>query len=63
MAYNFLPLNRDQMYLMPPSLREWLPEKDLAWFVIDAVSQMDLKKRNRSGQPDYEDAVGLRPGL
>jgi transposase len=28
--------------LLPPSLREWLPEGHLAWFVIDAVAEMDL---------------------
>jgi len=39
---NFLPCERDQQYLMPPSLTEWLPEDHLAWFVIDAVDQMDL---------------------
>src|SRR5680860_315479 len=27
---------------MPPSLREWLPEGHLAWFVLDAVAEMDL---------------------
>lgn len=27
---------------MPPSLAEWLPEDHLAWFVIDAVEQLDL---------------------
>ena len=27
---------------MPPSLREWLPEEHLAWFVLDAVAEMDL---------------------
>jgi hypothetical protein len=27
---------------VPPSLREWLPEGHLAWFVIDAVAEMDL---------------------
>ena len=34
---NFLPLNRDQGHLMPPSLRDWIPEGDLAWFVLDAL--------------------------
>jgi transposase len=28
---------------MPPDLREWLPEDHLAWFVIDAVGEMDLE--------------------
>jgi transposase len=41
-SFNFLPLNREQDHLMPPSLRDWLPEGDLSWFVLDAVSQMDL---------------------
>jgi transposase len=28
--------------LLPPSLREWLPQDHLAWFVLDAVEAMDL---------------------
>jgi hypothetical protein len=27
--------------LLPPDVREWLLEDDLAWFVIDAVGVMD----------------------
>jgi transposase len=27
---------------MPPDVREWLPSRPLAWFVIDAVGEMDL---------------------
>lgn len=42
MGYNFIEYNREQHYLMPPSIKEWLPEGDLSWFVIDAVEQMDL---------------------
>jgi transposase len=39
---NFIACDRQQQYLMPPSLAEWLPEAHLAWFVLDAVAQMDL---------------------
>src|SRR5215212_3305864 len=42
MAQNFIACDRDQELLLPPSLREWLPEGHLAWFVIDAVAQLDL---------------------
>ena len=42
MAQNFLACDRDQELLLPPSLREWLPEGHLAWFVIDAVAALDL---------------------
>jgi len=39
---HFLPCDRDQQYLMPASLREWLPEDHLAWFVLDAVAELEL---------------------
>jgi transposase len=42
MAQNFLACDRDQELLLPPSLRDWLPERHLAWFVIDAVAALDL---------------------
>src|ERR671917_307448 len=42
MAQNFLACDRDQELLLPPSLRGWLPEGHLAWFVIDAVAQLNL---------------------
>src|SRR4051794_14950367 len=42
MAQNFLPCDRDQAFLLPPSPREWLPEDHLAWFVIEAVAAFEL---------------------
>jgi transposase len=34
--------DREQAFLLPPSLRDWLPEDHLAWFVIEAVGRLDL---------------------
>lgn len=42
MGREFRPYEPDQSYLLPPSLREWLPEGHLAFFVSDAVDEMDL---------------------
>lgn len=42
MAYGYKSPDRDQQFLLPPSLRDWLPEDHLAWFVVDVVSVMDL---------------------
>jgi transposase len=39
---NFIACDREQELLLPPSLSEWLPEDHLAWFVIDAVGELDL---------------------
>ncbi len=42
MAFNFLSCDRDQEFPLPPSLREWLPQDHLAWFVLDAVEEIEL---------------------
>jgi transposase len=42
MAQNFIACDREQVLLVPPSLREWLPEEHLAWCVLDAVAEMNL---------------------
>lgn len=42
MAQNFIGCDRDQVLLLPPDLREWLPAGHLARFVIEAVEQLDL---------------------
>jgi transposase len=42
MGQRFVACDREQSFLMPPDVREWLPERHLAWFVIDAVAEMDL---------------------
>jgi transposase len=44
MAQNFLSCDRDQPMLLPADLREWLPEDHLAWFVLDAVEEMNLER-------------------
>ncbi len=63
MGYNFRPCDRDQLDLMPPALQDWPPESDLAWFLLDAVVQMDLvaieqtyHRRDGWGPAAYEPA-------
>lgn len=41
-GYNFVSCDRDQQFLMPPSLDEWLPQDHLARFVIEMVDMFDL---------------------
>jgi transposase len=41
MPQNFLTCDRDQP--LPPDLRDWLPEDHLAWFVIEAIDELDLE--------------------
>src|SRR6202171_1389383 len=49
----------EQDLLLPPSLRDWLPENHLAHFVSDVVDQLDLSaiesvyEKEERGQPPY----------
>src|SRR5215216_3733529 len=52
MAQNFIACDREQELLLPPSLREWLPQEHLAWFVLDAVAEMDLAAFHASYRDD-----------
>jgi hypothetical protein len=37
-----LSCDREQQLLLPPSLRDWLDQDHVAWFVLDAVETIDL---------------------
>jgi transposase len=52
MAYNFRACDRDQAFLFPPDLRDWLPADHLVWFVRDVVDQLDLEPFLRTYRPD-----------
>lgn len=57
MAARFVNIDRDTPLLLPPNLREWVPEGHLAHFVIDVVEELDLlgfKVNERgTGSPQY----------
>ena len=38
----FVDCERDQAFLLPPDLRDWIPEDDLAHFVIEAVERVEM---------------------
>lgn len=42
MSVNVRAVDREQVFLMPPSIDEWLPDGHLAWFVLDVVAELDL---------------------
>jgi len=44
MSKEYLPYDIDQRLLMPPDMRDWLPEGHLALFILDVVAALDLSK-------------------
>src|SRR5215212_2710429 len=63
MGQRFVACDREQSFLIPPDVREWLPGDHLAWFVIDAVGEMELEafyavyRRDGRSRPAYEPAM------
>jgi hypothetical protein len=62
-AQNFIGSCRDQGYLLPPDVRDWLAADHLAWFVIDAVAQIDLAGVYRAYRADGHGAAAYEPSM
>src|SRR5918994_2838769 len=63
MTYNFLGCDHDQPFLLPPDLRDWLPRAHLAWFILDAVDQLDLAPFYRAHRDDGHGHPAYDPKL
>lgn len=63
MGQNFLDCDREQAFLLPPSLRDWLPEDHLAWFVIDSVARMDLAAFYLAYRADGHGRAAYEPSM
>jgi transposase len=63
MGQNFIAGDRDQAFLLPPDLREWVGPGHLAWFVVEAVGELDLTafyaryRQDGWGRAAYDPAV------
>jgi transposase len=63
MPQNFLTCDRDQPLLLPPDLRDWLPDDHLAWFVIEAIDELDLEPFYASYRADGHSAAAHEPKM
>jgi transposase len=63
MAYNFLACDRDQAFLLPPDVRDWLPADHLAWFVLDVVDQLDLGPFLKAYRADGHGRAAYEPRM
>jgi len=63
MPQNFLRPQRDQPMLLPVDMREWLPEDDLAYVVLDAVAILDLGGFRRRYRADGHGRAAFDPEM
>jgi transposase len=62
-GYNYIRPNRDQLFLMPPALQDWLPSDDLAYFLLDAVDQFDLTAFHATYRADGVGQAAFQPQM
>jgi len=63
MPQNFIEGRREQEFLLPPDVREWLAADHLAWFVIDAVADMNLDAFYGAYRADGHGRAAYEPSL
>jgi transposase len=63
MAPNFIECDREQAFLLPPSLLDWVPQEHVVWAILGAVEEMDLTafladyRPDGHGRPAYDPAM------
>ena len=63
MPQNFIRGDVDQGFLLPPDVREWLPDGHLAWTVKDVVEALDLAAFYRAYRANGQGAAAFDPAL
>jgi transposase len=63
MPQNFVACGREQQFLMPPSLLDWVAEDHLVWSILSSVEELDLSvfyadyRADGHGRPAYDPAM------
>jgi transposase len=63
MAREFRPVARDQVFLLPPDVRDWLPADHLVWFVLDTLEALDLTEFEAGRRRGGVGAAGYDPRM
>jgi transposase len=62
-AKSYRPVQRDQVFLLPPDMSEWLPPDHLVWFVLDTVDALDTTGFARCRRVGGAGAAGYDPQM
>ena len=63
MAKSYRPVVRDQEFLLPPNMADWLPADHLVWFVIEVVERLDTRAFHRSSKLGGVGREGYDPDM
>jgi transposase len=63
MARDYIPVDRDQQFLIPPDIRDWLPENHLVWWLLDVVARLDTTLLHASRRRGAQGRAGYDPDM
>ncbi len=63
MSFNLRECDRDQLFLLPPSVADWLPDDHLAFFVLDVVAELDVSLFYEDYRADGRGGAAYDPAL
>jgi transposase len=63
MPQNFIAVDREQSFLLPPSLRDWVPEDHLVWTILGTVAELDLASFYSSYRADGHGRAAYDPSM
>jgi transposase len=63
MAKGYRPVDRDQPFLLPPDMRQWLPASHAVWLVIEAVALLDTSAFHARRRTGGAGAAGYDPDM
>jgi transposase len=63
MARGYIPVDRGQQFLIPPDMREWLPENHLVWWLLAVVDRLDTRALHRRRRRGAQGRAGYDPDM
>lgn len=63
MARDYIPVDRDQQFLIAPDMRDWLPANHLVWWLLEVIPQLDTKALHASRRRGAQGRAGYDPEM
>ena len=63
MAKAYRPVLRNQVFLLPPDMRDWLPADHLVWFLLETIEVLDTSEFERRRRRGGAGAAGYDPRM
>jgi transposase len=63
MAKGYIPVNRDQQFLFPPDIRDWLGKDHFVWWLLDVVAGLDTKELHKLRRRGAQGRTGYDPDM